>query len=328
MFRKLFSMLLCAFALLLLMGASLEPETSLLAEEESAADSGEVSEAAPQPEELTEPVRPDIVHALQGTNPLKLAEGKETSGMEDITGSDPEPSGPAQSGQSNSSRDQTYVSLAAVAQELDPTASVSWKNNMAKVTTDKLTLTARVGDLYLEANGRYLYLPEGVQLSEGRVEVPLWAVAKAFDAQVTVDASTGALDVVRGSGAIQSGDAFYDAEELFWLSRIITAESGNQPMEGQIGVGIVVMNRVASSIYPDTVEEVLAQKNQFTTYRGGRLADRTPKESCVIAAKIVLDGGMVEGLETALYFDSTESSWAARNKECVASIGNHKFYGG
>ena len=126
--------------------------------------------------------------------------------------------------------------------------------------------------------------------------------------------------------AIQSGDSYYNQNDLFWLSRIIFAESGNQPLEGQMAVGIVVMNRVESPIYPNTVEGVLAQKNQFSTYQSGRLAQRTPNASSVIAAKLVLDGGVVEEVKDALYFDSSANSWAARNKECVAVIGNHKFY--
>ena len=93
-----------------------------------------------------------------------------------------------------------------------------------------------------------------------------------------------------------------------------------------MAVAIVVMNRVASPIYPDTVEGVLAQKNQFSTYRSGKLAERTPNASSVIAAKLVLDGGVVEEVAEALYFDSSSNSWAARNRECIAVIGGHRFY--
>ena len=222
----------------------------------------------------------------------------------------------------------TYVPLAAMAQFLDESAQISWDSasSVVTVTTGKLSLSAQVGQLYLQANGRYLYLPEKVQMSGGRVTVPLWAVVEAFGATMTWDAATEVVSITRGSGAIQSGDSYYDQEDLFWLSRVIYAESGNQPLEGKMAVGNVVMNRVASPIYPNTVEGVLAQKNQFSTYKSGALADRTPNESSIIAAKLVLDGGEVEETEGAMYFDSNANSWAARNKECVAVIGGHKFY--
>ena len=46
----------------------------------------------------------------------------------------------------------------------------------------------------------------------------------------------------------------------------------------------------------------------------------------MIAAKLVLDGGVVEEVKNALYFDSAANSWASRNRTCVAVIGGHRFY--
>ena len=321
MTRKLFSTLLCAFALLLLMGAGTAPEqaAALLAEEESAAVSdGAALETDTQ---SIDEVSSQAVPAAAGASPLELAESTLSGLLIDGEQAPAEVGLTQQDGVS-------YVALAAMAQSLDPAAAVRWESDSqtAAVTTQKLNLTAKVGQFYLVANGRYLYLPEKVQMAGGRVIVPLWAVAKAFDAQVGWDGATGTVTVTRGSGAIQSGEAFYNQNDLFWLSRVIYAESGNQPLEGQMAVGIVVLNRVKSPIYPNTVEGVLAQKNQFSTYKSGQLAQRTPNESSIIAAKLVLDGGVVEEVESALYFDSSVNSWAARNKEYAATIGNHKFY--
>lgn len=320
MTRKLFSTLLCAFALLLLMGAGKAPEqqpASLLAEEESVA----ASAAALETNLTSAQVSGEAVPAAAGASPISMADSTDSGLLVDGVHASADVGRYALDG-------VTYVALAPMALALDPSAQVSWDagSATATVTTSKLSLTARAGQLYLVANGRYLYIPEQVQMVNGRLTVPLWAVAKAFDAAVGWDAATGTVTVTRGSGAIQSGDSFYNQEDLFWLSRVITAESGNQPLEGQMAVGNVVMNRVASPIYPNTVEGVLAQKNQFTTYRAGKLADRTPTATSVIAAKLVLDGGVVEETAGALYFDSASGSWASRNKECVAVIGNHKFY--
>ena len=220
----------------------------------------------------------------------------------------------------------TYVSLAAMAQALEPSVQIGWDGSTVKISSSRLALTAKVGQLYLVANGRYLYLPEGVQNVNNTVTVPLSAVVEAFDAKLSWDGATGTIRITRGSGGIQSGDSYYDQEDLFWLSRIIYAESGNQPLEGQMAVGNVVMNRVASPAYPNTVQGVLAQKNQFSTYKSGALANRTPNQSSVIAAKLVLDGGEVAETDGALYFDSSSNSWASRNREFAAVLGGHKFY--
>lgn len=322
--RKLFSVLLCAFALLLLMGAAAAPQpVALLAEEESAVSNEAALETEAQvstgiqesnPSDLTqveEPNKePNDISAQQTVNSSLLIDGQ---------------AAPADIGLIQRSG-VTYVALAPMATALIPETQISWDGTTVKLFTDHLTLTACVGEHYLVANGRYLYLPKGVEIVNNMVTVPLWAVAKAMDAQIGWDSATGTVLVTRGSGAIQPGEAFYNQEDLFWLSRVIFAESGNQSLQGKLAVGNVVMNRVASPIYPDTVKGVLAQKNQFSTYKNGALANRTPNESCIIAAKLVLDGAVVEETRNALYFDSSVQSWASRNRQHIATIGDHKFY--
>ena len=225
--------------------------------------------------------------------------------------------------------DTTYVALGAMAKQFDPDANVTWnaETQTVTVTTETLSLTATVGELYLVANGRYLYMEDGVQLTDGRAMVSLDAVSKAFGAANGWDAEAGAFTVTGGSGAIVSGNDYYDENTLFWLSRVIYAESGNQPLKGKIGVGNVVLNRVASDRFPNTIQGVLSQKNQFTTYRGGKLAGRTPNAQSVVAAKLAMDGAVVREVAGALYFDGAPNSWAARHRPLLAVIGGHRFYG-
>lgn len=311
--RKLCSMLLSAFALFLLMGASLERSSAvaLMVEDGvSAETSGMGGQDADQLAAVSGTALSEAV-VIEEDRTL-LLDGKAVSLdtkkviVEGVT----------------------YVALKGMSLEFDSSAVVSWNGNNATVTitTDKLSLSAVEGQKYIIANGRYLFIPGGVQVVDGTVMVPLNTLAKAFDAQVDWDAETSVISVSSGSGALERGENFYVEDDLFWLSRVIFAESGNQPLEGKMGVGIVVLNRVKSPIYPDTILGVLQQRNQFTTYGNGRLANRTPNEQSVIAAKLVLDGGIVEEVKDAIYFDSANSSWASRNRTCVAVIGNHKFY--
>ncbi len=319
--RKLFSVLLGAFALLLLMGAGPAPvqEAPMLAEEESAELSAHALETDDQSRiEAEDGELPTETVVVPATRLVEITDDKLViNGVQ----------APLTLGKTYS-KGVTYVALAPMAQLLDSTAKIAWDgaSSTATVTTAKLKLTAKIGSPYVEANGRYLYLSEPIHGANGKVMLPLTVIAECFDAKVAWNGSTGVTTVTLGSGAILPGDQFYNQNDLFWLSRIIYAESGNQPLEGKMSVGTVVMNRVADPIYPNTVEGVLAQKNQFTTYKGGRLADRTPNASSVIAAKLVLDGGSVKKTEDALYFDSSANSWASRNRECIAVIGNHKFY--
>ena len=316
--HKLFSVVLCGFALILLTGAgAAEAETGVLLMDE------EIGEATQQVETLyTEEELPETaVPAAEGVSPQELTEQIDTALCVDGEYVSVEVARVQHDG-------VTYVALAPMAKELDESVQIGWDGSSSTVTvkSSKLSLTAKVGQLYIQANGRYLYVPEGVQMVGGKVTVPLSVLVKAFDARLSWDAASGTVVVNRGSGAIQSGDSYYNQDDLFWLSRIIQAECGNQPLEGRMAVGNVVLNRVKNPAFPSTVKGVLSQKNQFTTWKNGALANRTPNATSVIAAKLVLDGGEVESTKGATFFDSNSNSWAARNKTCVAVIGNHKFY--
>ena len=335
MIRKLVSLPLCVLALLLLMGASAAPQQSdaLLAEEESAAlnesaleTEAQVSieEEAEEENEVPWGLRPIEVEEEPQIQEEPEEEPQEAAAVEPLLLVDGA-AAPATVGRFVENG-VTYVALAPMAQVLDSTVTINWDGTTATVYSDKLNLTARVGELYLVANGRYLYIPEGVRMVNNMVTVPLTTLAEAFGATLTWNGTTGVTQITRGTGGIVPGDAFYNQNDLFWLSRVIYAESGNQSLEGQMAVGNVVMNRVAHPAYPNTVEGVLAQKNQFSTYKSGALANRTPTEKCVIAAKLVLDGGEVTETEGALYFDSARSSWASRNRQYAATLGGHTFY--
>lgn len=331
MTRRLCSLTLSAFALLFLMGASAnEQEADTIAAKEERTS---ISECGELPSKLANNSEQDAVSgyyplgesveaaAVSAESPLVLRQNTE-AGMK-IDGRYADISvGLSVRG------DVSYVSLLGMAKALDSSAAVSYDSasGVATVTTGKLKLTAKVGQQYLEANGRYFYLPDGVKTEGNQVIVPLWAVAKAFDAKIGWDAQNEIVLVTCGSGAVESGDSFYDQDTLFWLSRIIYAESGNQILDGRMAVGNVIMNRVESPNFPNTITGVLSQKNQFSPWNGGKLADRTPSAGSVIAAKLVMDGGVVRQTRSALYFDATGTSWASRNRQFLTYLDGHYFY--
>lgn len=173
------------------------------------------------------------------------------------------------------------------------------------------------------ANGRYLYIPYGVFWNNGQIMVPVHVLAKALGAQAETDGSGNAY-ITSGSGAIISGDEYYNEDDLFWLSHIINAESGNQILLGKIALGNVVLNRVNSPIFPNTIYDVLFQEGQFyDSYEGAITMD--PNAESIIAAKLCLDGAVV--LSNALWYNiSGISCWASQNRPYITTIGNHDFY--
>lgn len=86
----------------------------------------------------------------------------------------------------------------------------------------------------------------------------------------------------------------YTQEEFEMLAAIIECESANQPLEGKLAVGSVVINRINNPRWPNNMTEVLYQPNQFTPVKSGRFAivlARGANEACRQAALQVLTGG-------------------------------------
>ncbi len=224
------------------------------------------------------------------------------------------------------SNETTYVSYWPVVQALYPDATASWEDGQAVVRAAGLIMRIRPGARYLEVNGRCLWVPGGFRTEHQVILVPVRALAQALGASVTWDGAGGAVRLRSGSGPIRSGGSFYDANDLYWLSRIIYAESGNQPLDGKIAVGNVVLNRVASPRFPNSVSDVIFQRGQFTPARNGSLS-LTPNAESVLAAKLCLEGANTAG--NSLYFVNPRTcpnSWAARNRPYVATIGAHAFF--
>lgn len=222
--------------------------------------------------------------------------------------------------------EMTYVSYWPIVQAIYPEAVAVWNNGQAEVTAPGLKLQIAPGAKYIVANGRYLYVPDGVKLENGVVLVPVRTLCQALGAKVVWNGAESVIEITSGSGPIASGDSFYDQEDLYWLSRIIYAESGNQSLEGKIAVGNVVLNRVASPQFPNSVYSVIFQRNQFTPASNGRI-NRTPTAECVIAAKLAMEGTNTAG--NALYFINpsiSSSRWFSRNCTYVATIGAHAFF--
>ena len=220
----------------------------------------------------------------------------------------------------------TYVSLRTVAGLLAPEAVVSWENGVAWVRGDGLTLSARPGDVWLTVNDRALYIPGGVLLENGRTLVPIRVLAEALGGTVDWSREKG-ITLAAGSG--RAADPAYTEDELYWLSRIISAESRGEPLLGKIAVGTVVLNRVASSEFPDSIRDVIFDSKwgvQFQPVANGTVYHEPTAES-VLAAKLVLDGARAAG--DSLYFlapELTSNHWTMENREFVVTIGCHWFY--
>ena len=131
--------------------------------------------------------------------------------------------------------------------------------------------------------------------------------------------SSGSSSYTDYSGSTYSGST----DDLTLLAALIYCEAGGESYEGQLAVGSVVMNRVYSSSFPDTISGVIYQSGQFSPASNGRLASCLASgsytTSCVNAAQEVMNGNLTV---TALFFCSV-SSYSGTGGTV---IGNHVFY--
>lgn len=224
----------------------------------------------------------------------------------------------------------TYASVREFTEQYEG-YTVTWdgKAKTAIVTGADLEAYVYQGQPYVVANGRVL-VRDGINRNKGgKVYAPVTELAEMLSAKVDWDPSTRRVTVTGGGRALATADSFYNSEDLYWLSRIISAESRGESFMGKVGVGNVVLSRRASAQFPDTVKGVIFDTKfgvQFSPISDGSIYDEPTSES-VIAAKAVLDGFVK--VKDALYFlnpRTATNSWIINNRRFCTRIGNHDFY--
>ena len=202
-------------------------------------------------------------------------------------------------------------------------------NKTATVKSDNLRLSAKNSDSYIIANDRYLWAETGVIIISDTMYVPIRTIAKAFCCDVQWNGKTRSVSLTKRGGTLTFGKYFYNSNDLYWLARIISAEAGVEPFYGKVAVGTVVLNRCRSTLYPDTVKDVVFDTKfgvQFTPAANGTVYNY-PDDDSIIAAKLCLDGASIS--DSVLFFVNdaiAENSWVRDNRTYVTTIGSHNFY--
>ena len=202
------------------------------------------------------------------------------------------------------------------------------------LTVGALTAEGRKDRPWLLADGRYLYAPEGWVEADGRLYLPADAIERLFGLSVTLseDLRTAELGST-GCRLLSGGEDYYErttqADDLYWLIHLIYAEAHHESLEGQIGVGNVVLNRVADDRFPATIMAVVLDREhtiQFAPVGSGAIVAE-PDENARIAAYLCLEGYNTAG--DSLYFVNPargDPGWFIRDLTPVCVIGSHHFY--
>lgn len=212
---------------------------------------------------------------------------------------------------------------------------VTWdaKTRTAKAGTDSADFSAAQGS-ELVANRMYTPIREiaavlGKQVYwDGRNHTAL-ACDETFHTDGYWESPGVGTPETSPAPAPDSTAGSYNEDDVYWLARIIYAEARGESMEGKIAVGNVILNRVASDEFPDSIYDVIFDTNwgvQFEPVSNGAIYC-TPDEDCYEAARRALDGESMVGESLYFFNPSLASSfWIANNCEYVTTIGCHLFY--
>lgn len=119
---------------------------------------------------------------------------------------------------------------------------------------------------------------------------------------------------------------WYTEEELDLLARLIYFEARGECYEGQVAVGAVVMNRLKTSGFPNTIHDVIYQKNQFSPVSSSKWnSEITDYGTCYQAAIEALNGADPTGGATFFYNPKISTSEWIFTRPVVKVIGNHNF---
>lgn len=222
-----------------------------------------------------------------------------------------------------------YIPFRASANALGISYQYDSKNRTALMNGGGLALSATDGCYSIYANDRPLFSTSpAVIMNDGRLYIPAESFAKATGLKLALDGSSASLS---GSfSPLASAAKFYREDEVLWLARIIHAESSGEPLLGKIAVGNVVLNRVKSPSYPNTIYGVIFDRKygvQFSPIIYGTIYN-TPDYQSVLAAKICLEGfDISDGALFFLHPEISTSSWIPSNRPYLFSVGRHDFYG-
>lgn len=240
----------------------------------------------------------------------------------------------------------TYVPLRFIGEALK-TDNISWNEESQSVTIKKEndTLIFFINKNYAFINNIRTSINGIPVIKNNRTFVPLRIISENLNATVnwnetsrTVSINTNNIssnlnkpssNTPNSSKPSLDSSSDYDEDAIYWLARIIEAEASGEPYKGKVAVGEVILNRVKSNNFPNTIWGVIFDDNfgiQFEPVANGTIYN-TPSSDSIVAAKEALSGSNYSS--NSLYFLNpkiAQSNWITKNRKYCMTIANHDFY--
>jgi spore germination cell wall hydrolase CwlJ-like protein len=198
------------------------------------------------------------------------------------------------------------------------TPSLAWEFNTPPVISPELSVPAAPpqGALPLPA------YPEPVQAATSGAAPTAPAEAAA---QPAAPVRRTLADLVGIHADTKTDDAEHEC-----LANAVYFESKGEPLQGQLGVAEVVLNRARSGRFPTSLCGVVKQRGQFSFVRGGRLpavSRSSPAwKKAVAVARVAMQDLADSPADRALFFHATRVKPGWRGLKRIVTVGNHIFY--
>jgi len=152
----------------------------------------------------------------------------------------------------------------------------------------------------------------------------------SIDGIAGVDTKTALYGKSNSDSQGTSSSDGYTKDDEFWLARIIEAEAGGEPYNGKVAVGNVILNRVSSKEFPNSIYDVIFEYYgsipQFSPVADGSIYN-DPSDDSIKAAKAAINGERPVG-DSTYFFNQSKAAgtWIVQNKTYLTKIGGHSFY--
>lgn len=144
---------------------------------------------------------------------------------------------------------------------------------------------------------------------------------------IAVDGIVGAktaekLGVAAPSGGTSGGDS--SEKDVYLLARLVHGEARGEPYKGMVAVAAVVLNRVESSLFPNSIAKVIYQSGAFSVVDDGQI-NLAPDSDSLRAARDALNGWDPSGGAIFYYNPAKTSNKYIRSRPVICTIGDHVF---
>jgi len=143
---------------------------------------------------------------------------------------------------------------------------------------------------------------------------------------ITVDGIVGTQTAEKIGISIPIGNSQTDSGDVYLLARLVYGEARGETYKGKVAVAAVVLNRVSSSLFPNSIESVIYQNNAFSVIDDGQI-NLSPDADALRAARDAMNGWDPSGGALFYYNPSKSSNAWIRTRPIIVVIGNHRFCG-